>query len=240
MRPGLRRLLVAPLLISISTLAPLAAIAQQAGKPQPLVIQDQGSFAAGGTITTAPGPVWLSCRSPISTRPALMAPQKPCTALSDLAFTGAPRVAFACIEGPEDANHQLFLHAKNNLAAPLQGLGFRLEQTIVAEGILGSRVFWDTEPVTITANQALAVEAARTEKRSAEEEAEEFLRGILADGQVLATDVQEAAKSSLISLATLRRTKRKLKVHVSREGFGPGSKVFWSIGAHPSIDAIKV
>ena len=55
MRPGLRRLLVAPLLISISTLAPLAAIAQQASKPRPLVIQEQGSFAAGGTITTAPG-----------------------------------------------------------------------------------------------------------------------------------------------------------------------------------------
>jgi hypothetical protein len=55
MRPGLRRLLVGPLLISTSTLAPSAAIAQQASKPQPLVIQEQGSFAAGGTVTTAPG-----------------------------------------------------------------------------------------------------------------------------------------------------------------------------------------
>ncbi|WP_210251269.1 alpha/beta fold hydrolase [Bosea sp. F3-2] len=31
------------------------ALAQQAGKPEPLVIQDQGSFAVGGTVTTASG-----------------------------------------------------------------------------------------------------------------------------------------------------------------------------------------
>jgi hypothetical protein len=47
--------LVAPLLLSASLLTSLGAIAQQASKPEPLVIQEQGSFAVGGTVMTAPG-----------------------------------------------------------------------------------------------------------------------------------------------------------------------------------------
>lgn len=48
-------LLLAPLLVSATMLTSAEAVAQQAGKPEPLVIQEQGSFAAGGTVTTAPG-----------------------------------------------------------------------------------------------------------------------------------------------------------------------------------------
>jgi hypothetical protein len=45
----------APLLLSASILGSSGVMAQQAGKPEPLVIQDQGSLAAGGTVATAPG-----------------------------------------------------------------------------------------------------------------------------------------------------------------------------------------
>lgn len=38
-----------------SLLASPGAVAQQADKPEPLVIQEQGSFAVGGTVATAPG-----------------------------------------------------------------------------------------------------------------------------------------------------------------------------------------
>jgi hypothetical protein len=46
---------VAPLLLSAGILASPGAIAQQASKPEPLVIQEQGSFAVGGTVATEPG-----------------------------------------------------------------------------------------------------------------------------------------------------------------------------------------
>jgi len=147
--------------------------------------------------------------------------------IGSIAFTGAPRAAFAVIEDPEDTTRRLFLFAKGNLAAPPQGLAFRVEQTIVADSIVASRVAWETEPVSITANQALAAEAAGTEHQSAQAEAEEFLRDILTDGPVPAKDVQEAARASLITNATLRRAKAKLDIEVTREGFGPGSKVLW-------------
>jgi hypothetical protein len=55
MRPGSLRLVAASLLTSAATLAASSAMAQQASKPEPLVIQEQGSFSAGGTVVTAPG-----------------------------------------------------------------------------------------------------------------------------------------------------------------------------------------
>ncbi len=46
---------LATLLLSATLLASSAAMAQPAAKPEPLVIQAQGSFAAGGSVATAPG-----------------------------------------------------------------------------------------------------------------------------------------------------------------------------------------
>ena len=42
-------------LISTGILASADTMAQQANKLEPLVIQEQGSFAVGGTVATAPG-----------------------------------------------------------------------------------------------------------------------------------------------------------------------------------------
>jgi len=148
--------------------------------------------------------------------------------IGSIAFTGAPRTAFAVIEDADNAGRYLFLHAKNNLAAPPQGLAYRLEQTIVGDGIVASCVAWESEPVSITANQALAAETGTADQRTAKQEAEEFLRAILAGGPVPARDVERAARDGLISPATLRRAKTSLNVDVTREGFGPGSKVLWA------------
>src|SRR5262249_17328760 len=55
--------------------------------------------------------------------------------IGSIAFTGAPRAAFAVIEDAEHDGRRLFLHAKNNLARASQGLAFRLEQCLVGDGI---------------------------------------------------------------------------------------------------------
>lgn len=94
--------------------------------------------------------------------------------IGSIAFTGAPRAAFAVIEDAEHDGRRLFLHAKNNLACAPQGLAFRLEQCIIGEDIVASRVWWDTEPIAITADEALAADAAGTETRTAKAEAIEF------------------------------------------------------------------
>ena len=50
-----RKDILVPALLAASLLASAPAVAQSASKSEPLVIQEQGSFAVGGTVTTAPG-----------------------------------------------------------------------------------------------------------------------------------------------------------------------------------------
>ena len=50
-----RTVAAALLLLSTSIIASPSALAQGNGKPEPLVIQEQGSFASGGTVLRNPG-----------------------------------------------------------------------------------------------------------------------------------------------------------------------------------------
>lgn len=47
--------LLAHFLVTVSIVASSAAIAQQANRTEPLIIQEQGSFAVGGTVSRTPG-----------------------------------------------------------------------------------------------------------------------------------------------------------------------------------------
>jgi hypothetical protein len=152
--------------------------------------------------------------------------------IGSIAFTGAPRAAFAVIEDAEQEGRRLFLHAKNNLAPAPKGLAYRLEQRFVGDidnGIVASRIVWDGQPVTITANQALAAEAAGTETRTVKAEAMEFLRAALADGPLPATELNRMAREHGLTPKTVRSAREGLKVKIDRDGFGPGSKSLWSL-----------
>ena len=144
--------------------------------------------------------------------------------IGSIAFVGAPRMAFAVIEDAEDKDRRLLLHAKNNLAAPPQGLAFRLKQKIVGEpgrGIVASCVEWEREPVTITANEALAAEAAST-GGSASGEAENFLQELLEAGPVPAKQVKTEADAAGLSWATVRRAKDRLGIKPHKAGMEAG------------------
>ncbi len=143
--------------------------------------------------------------------------------IGSIAFVGAPRAAFVVIEDAEDRDQRLFLHAKNNLAAPPQGLAFRLEQKIVGQvgkGIVASSVKWERDPVTITADAALA--AGSDEARNARDEAEDFLREILAKGPVPVKDVNDQANALGIAEKTLKRARGDLGVKATKSDFDGG------------------
>lgn len=99
--------------------------------------------------------------------------------IGSIAFTGAPRAAFIAIDDAENEGRKLLLHAKNNLAPPPQGLAFRVEQTIVGDNIVASRVCFDSQPVAITADAAMAADAAGQGGRTTKTEAMEFLESVL-------------------------------------------------------------
>ena len=116
--------------------------------------------------------------------------------IGSIAFTAAPRAAFVVVEDPDDKNRRLFLHGKNNLAKPAQGLAFRLAQVLVGKDrdILASHVVWDGQPVSTTADEALGVGGKG--ELTATDDAVEFLRIVLADGPVAVLNIEGDARAA--------------------------------------------
>jgi hypothetical protein len=79
----------------------------------------------------------------------------------------------------------------------------------------------------MTADAALEADAGSGESHSATEEAEEFLREVLADGSVWAKDVKRQAGEAGIANRTLMRAKRDLGVKSYREEADEENKHKW-------------
>ena len=153
--------------------------------------------------------------------------------IGSIAFTGAPRAAFAVIEDAENEGRQLLLHAKNNLGKPPQGLAFRVEQCLIGESIVASRICWDAQPVEIIADEALAA-AGGSETRVDRAEAEELLRDFLSDGPRPVTEIEAEAKGAGISWRTVRRAQKALGIRPYRkaesgDGLGKLGRWYWSL-----------
>jgi putative DNA primase/helicase len=146
--------------------------------------------------------------------------------IGSIAFSGAPRAAFAVIEDAEHEARRLFLLAKTNLSGRPQGLAFRLEQCDVRDGINTSRLVWDGEPVAITANEAMAADAGSTDNMGAKVEAIDFLQTVLADDPLPVTLVKTEADAAGHSWATVKRAKKAIGVEAFREG-GTADKGRW-------------
>jgi hypothetical protein len=148
--------------------------------------------------------------------------------IGSIAFVAAARAAFMVTRDAEDEIRRLFLPVKNNLAALGKGLAFRLEQRLVADGIVGSSVVWETETVTITADQALQAADDRDGGGGAGADAEEFLREALAGGAVAVIDLKADAKEAGLSWATIRRAKERLGIVAERESHGRDGGGRWT------------
>ncbi len=135
--------------------------------------------------------------------------------IGSIAFVGAPRIAFVVLEDPEDQDRRLFLHAKNNLAAPPQGLAFRLEQTIVGDAekrMVASRVKWEASAVTISADEVLAATGGSSEYRTTKTEAIAFLRTELAQGPKPAAEVLKATTAAGHTQKAIRTAREALGI----------------------------
>jgi putative DNA primase/helicase len=141
--------------------------------------------------------------------------------IGSIAFVGAPRAAFAVIQDADNDGRILLLHAKNNMAPKPQGLAYRPMQTIVGEpgqGIVAAYVLFDTEPVRMSADEALRATDGGGEKAAATE-AEEFLREKLSQGPVQAKEGEDDARALGITPRTLKRARKKLGVIAEKVDF---------------------
>ena len=115
--------------------------------------------------------------------------------IGSIAFVGAPRAAFAVIEDTDNEGRMLFLHAKNNMTRPPQGLAYRLEQRLL-DGLARpvSNIVWESEPVSMTANQALRADDKG--EPTATDDAVDFLKAVLANEPVKVGDLEKEARDA--------------------------------------------
>jgi len=141
-----------------------------------------------------------------------------------LAFVAAARAAYLVTTDLQDKTLRLFLPMKNNLGPDATGLAFRIESTSVASlagPLTTSRVSWESEPVPMTADEAMQAENG-SKSTSALDAAIDWLQETLADGQVAATDVFERAKAEGIANKTLQRASKALQVRKVKVSMGAG------------------
>jgi len=155
-------------------------------------------------------------------------------AMGSLGFIAAARAAWLAIADADNPHRRLFLPAKMNLAEEPSGLAYAL-QSVMLDGIgpVG-RVVWESGPVTLTADAALAAAAADPEDRTACESAAEWLSEALAAGPMTAKELSAAAKDAGVAWRTLKRAQGAAGVKVQREGFGGAGKWVWALTARAS------
>jgi hypothetical protein len=138
-----------------------------------------------------------------------------------LAYVAAARHVYVVVDDADDKNSRLFVKAKNNLAPDKRALRYSFGARKVGydeelkQDIWAPYVEWHTEPVEITATEAMAAEAGG-KRDNPREDAKEILRDRLSAGPVYSTDVIDEAKARGISERTLRRAGKDLGVVIER------------------------
>ncbi|MGK2941288.1 MAG: AAA family ATPase [Immundisolibacter sp.] len=154
--------------------------------------------------------------------------------MGSLAFVAAARAAWIVAKDPANPTQRLFLPMKNNVGPDAAGLSFRIEAATVADGIETSRVVWDAEAVTMTANEALAVGERGDSDNNADDaprrgEAEDWLQDALAGGPVASEELKRRARGDGFAWRTVERAKKSLGALARKHGFGAEARWAWEL-----------
>jgi putative DNA primase/helicase len=139
-------------------------------------------------------------------------------------WVAVPRAVFLVTE-EAGTDRRLFLPLKNNLAPDRIGYAFRIENKIVADGIKTSAVVWDHDPLTITADEALAA----AKNKQAPPATVDFLQQVLRDGPIDQTEAVRLGAEAGFTQKSLRTARAKLGVKPTKEGFGADGKWVWEL-----------
>lgn len=137
----------------------------------------------------------------------------------------------------EDGEARVLARSKSNIGPDDGGVSYFIEPYTLDSGIQTTRVMWG-DKVEGSARDILgAVEAPQTEETSEQDDAGEFLRGLLADGPVPSKQVKADADGAGFAWATIRRAQKAIGAEAYRAGEGIGSKGswFWRLAARPEI-----
>ncbi|WP_341678383.1 AAA family ATPase [Niveibacterium sp. SC-1] len=158
-----------------------------------------------------------------------------------LAFAALARlVLVAAKERTGEDERRVFVRAKNNIGPDGGGFAYALDVAeIEADGgtVTSSRVTWG-EPIEGEAREILAIAEADEddERRTQTDEAEDFLRQILASGARQSKDIEREAKAAGIGTKPLRNARQRLGIKPKKASFSGGW--IWSLpGCEVAQDA---
>lgn len=129
--------------------------------------------------------------------------------IGSVAFVNQARAAFIVTPDADDETRLLFIPSKMNIAARGEGLAYRIGGYVAkVDGveISTSQICWESSPVSMSADAALAA-IADEKNGSALDDAAAFLQVTLADGPVAANEVKRLANEAGVAWATIRRAK---------------------------------
>ncbi len=144
-----------------------------------------------------------------------------------IAYVGACRANYLFVKDREDltGHRVLMLDNGTNHADTVPTLAYRIED----RGD-GPAVEWETEPVQITTEEALAAETEIGEDRTEAREVDRWLEATLADGPIESKAVLKSCKDAGFSADQARRAKRRLHVRTYKEGFAKeATRWMWAL-----------
>ncbi|HEU0177344.1 MAG TPA: AAA family ATPase [Blastocatellia bacterium] len=144
--------------------------------------------------------------------------------LGSIDFNAAVRSGLLAGVDPDDPTSGAIIHFKSNLAPKGEAIGYTLRP--------GQGFCW-AKQTTLTAQKILSGLAEDEEQREARKDAEEFLRGLLAAGEVEASEIMKARQVAQVSDYALRKAKTTLGIRVRTEKpdgkFGGTVVRYWSM-----------
>ena len=145
-------------------------------------------------------------------------------ATGSLAFTAAARAAWLVVADKDDPSRRLMLHVKSNLARMPDGLAYRIDSKAIVGVEDVPYLLWEDEPVTMTADEAVAAETRQDHDRGLGrgEATVEWLAIQLADGPVPPRELENRARDKGLSWASVKRAKQRLGIKPRKTGFGEG------------------
>lgn len=145
--------------------------------------------------------------------------------IGSVAFVNYARAGFIVTPDAQDESRKLLLPSKMNIGPLRKGLAYRIGgRTIEHEGkeIMTSEILWESAPVEITANAALAAVAGGSEGRTQKAEATEFLTAFLSNGPVAVAEVNTEARAAGINPKALRSAREALGIRPTKTGMNGG------------------
>jgi hypothetical protein len=142
-------------------------------------------------------------------------------AMGSRGFTGIARACWHLSRDVKNKGRRLLLPGKNNLAREGHGLAFTIEGD-------PPHIVWEKAPIQMSADDALAIENGDAEgakpgpEPHARKAAEDWLREILANGEVAAAKVKAEAEEAGMNYRTVQRAADTLGIIREKNGFDGG------------------